>query len=164
MSDDEKDLPVTCPTDLRQTGHVLLLDAGDTLNQIFLALYQKRYRREVEVGLFDFTPNQQLVKAAESISDDEDDASIEYEVTDVETARRALENLELAFDYRKKTPAAPGIWVLLVNGLAETNWELFRLYLDEGRQARIYVIAAVKDSITPGLPMDLFQTVIQGAR
>lgn len=138
--------------------------AGDTLNQIFLALYQKKYRREVEIGLFDFTPKQSLANISESITDDDDYASIECFVTDVETARGALEELNLAFDYRKATPAAPGTWVLLVDGLAATNWELFRLYLREGKQARIYVVAALEDTATPWLPEGLFDTVISGKK
>lgn len=44
---------------------------------------------------------------------------IEYEVTSVEEAKEALSQLQLAFDYRKKTPSAPGTWVLLINGFAE---------------------------------------------
>jgi hypothetical protein len=76
------------------------------------------------------------------------------------TTKGALEELQLAFDYRKDTPSASGTWISLVNGLAPENWELFKDYLKDGKHARMYVIATTQHEVTSGLLHDAFNTVI----
>jgi hypothetical protein len=156
---EQKRLPVARPADFRQMGHVLLLRQSDVLSQILLTLHQKKYRREIQMGVFDFSSEQLLARTAESMPDDAL-WSIEYEVTDVEGAREALEELDLAFDYRRETPSAPGIWVVLIDGFGPDNWELFRPYLAEGKEARLYVVAATQDGTAAWLPDGTFDTVI----
>lgn len=160
MSQNKHELPVTRPADFRKTGHVLLVEQSDMLSKILLQLHQKKYRREIEIGVFDFTPEQLLAKTSESMEDDDALWSIEYHVTDVATAREALEELDLAFFARRDDPSMTGTWVVLVDGFAPDNWELFRRYLKDGKQARLYVIAASKDGATAWLPEGTFDTVI----
>ena len=156
---EQKGLPLACPTDFRQMGNILLMGQSDVLSQILLVLHQKKYRREIQIGVFDFSKEQLLARTSENMPDDAL-WSIEYRVTDVEVAREVLEELDLAFDYRRETPSAPGVWVVLVDGFGPDNWELFRPYLTEGKQARLYVVAATKAGTAAWLPSGTFDTII----
>lgn len=153
----ENVLPVNSPEDLCKTGHLLYV-GQQVMSQILLELW--KHREEIEIGVFDFTPEQRLATTSDGL-DDDTVSCIEYHVTDLSIARPALKQLQLAFDFRKKTPSASGTWVLLVDGLARENWELFKDYLKDGKLARMYVIAATSDVLTPGDPLhDVFDTVI----
>jgi hypothetical protein len=88
-------------------GHVLLIGQTHMISQILLTLW--KHRRTIEIGIFDFTPEQHLVTTSDGLEDDMT-TCIEYEVTSVEQAKGALSQLQLAFDYRKKTPSASGTW------------------------------------------------------
>jgi hypothetical protein len=66
----------------------------------------------------------------------------------------------LAFDYRKKTPAAPGTWVLLIEGVAPEHVDLFQDYLKEERLARIYVIAGIHQEVLSKTLRDFFDAII----
>lgn len=157
MSQNEYVLPVTSPSDLRKTGHLLLIGQTQMISQILLALW--KHRKTIEIGVFDFTPEQHLTTTSDGLEDDMI-TCIEYQVTSVEEARGALSQLQLAFDYRKKTPSAPGTWVLLVDGFAPEHVDLFKGYLKDGKQARMYVIAAMRQSV-PSQPLrGTFDTVI----
>ena len=142
----ENVLPITSPADLSQTGHLLFMGQTQAMSEILLDLWE--HRGEVEIGVFDFTPEQHLAQTSANL--DDDTVCIQYHVTDISEARNVLEELQLAFDFRKKTPSAPGVWVLLIDGLAEEHWELFKDYLTDGKQARMYVIAATRDTLPLG--------------
>lgn len=159
MSQNEHVLPVTSPADLRKTGHLLLTGQTHMISQILLALWKHRRKREIEIGVFDFTPEQHLATTSDEL-DDDTDFCIEYHVTSVEVAKRALEELQLAFDYRKETPSAPGTWVLLIDGFAPEHFDLFKDYLKDGKRARMYVIATTRQAVTSGPIYDAFDTVI----
>ena len=163
MAQTEQGLPVTRPADLRNTGHVLLVGQSDVLRKILLALHQKKYRRGLAIGIFDFTQDQLLANTCEQEDDDAALWSIEYHVTNVEIAKRALEDLDVAFDARKADPSLTSTWVLLVDGLAPDNWELFQEYLKDGKAARMYVIAATSDAHPVGPLRTAFDTVIEKA-
>jgi hypothetical protein len=157
MSQNEYVLPVTSPADLRKTGHLLLIGQTEMISQILLALWN--HRRTIEIGIFDFTPEQRLATTSDGL-EDEMTTCIEYEVTSVEEAKRALSQLQLAFDYRKKTPSAPGTWVLLIDGFGPEHLDLFKGYLKDGKQARMYVIAAMRQGVPSQLLCEAFDTVI----
>ncbi len=157
MSQNEYVLPVTSPEDLRKTGHVLLTGQTPMISKILLALW--KHRRTIEIGVFDFTPEQCLATTSADLEDDTTEC-IEYEVISVEAAKGALSQLQLAFDYRKKTPSAPGTWVLLIDGFAPEHFDLFKGYLKDGKLARMYVIAATRQGLTSETLQDAFDTVI----
>ena len=158
MSQNELVLPVTSPSDLRKTGHLLLIGQAPMISQILLALW--KHRRTIEIGVFDFTPEQHLARTSNDLEDDRV-TCIEYEVTSsMKEAKGALSQLQLAFDYRKKTPSAPGTWVLLIDGFAPEHVDLFKDYLKDGKQARMYVIAAMHQDLLSGAQRDAFDTVI----
>ncbi len=159
MSQNKHVLPVTSPADLRKTGHLLLTGQTPMISQILLALWKHRRKREIEIGVFDFTPEQHLATTSDKL-DDDTDFCIEYHVTSVEVAKRALEELQLAFDYRKETPSAPGTWVLLVDGFTEDAFDLFKDYLKDGKKARMYVIANTKSGVLREPLHHAFDTVI----
>jgi hypothetical protein len=127
------------------------------ISQILLALW--KHRRTIEIGVFDFTPEQHLATTSDGL-EDEMTTCIEYEVTSLEEAKRALLQLQLAFDYRKKTPSAPGTWVLLIDGFAPEHFDLFKGYLKDGKQARMYVIAAMQQDMLSQPLRGAFDTVI----
>ena len=158
MAQNENTLPVTKPADLRNTGHVLLVRQSDVLNRIRLALHQKKYRSHLSIGVFDFTSEQRLAQTSED-EDEDGPWSILYHVTNVDIARKALEELDLAFSYRKDTPSAPGTWILLIDGLATDNWEIFQEYLKDGKDARMYIIAATSEAAGPW--RTAFDTIIE---
>jgi hypothetical protein len=160
MAENEPVLPVTSPEDLHKTGHILFVGQTPVLSHILLEFWKQRKRKQVEIGVFDFTPEQQLATTAEGLDDETAAYCIEYHVTSIEVAVGALENLQLALHYRKMTPSAPATWVLLVDGLTPEHWELFRAYLQEGKQARMYVIAATRQSLTSGPLSHAFDIVI----
>jgi len=127
------------------------------ISQILLALW--KHRRTIEIGVFDFTSDHHLATTSEEL-DDDTITCIEYQVTSVEEAKGALEQLQLAFDYRKKTTSASGTWVLLIEGFGKTHIDLFKDYLKDGKQARIYVIASMPQGVPSGSLRDAFDTVI----
>jgi hypothetical protein len=157
MSQNEKRLPVTSPDDLCKTGHLLLTRQTDIISKILLTLW--KHRRTIEIGVFDFTPEQHFATTSDGLNDDAM-TCIEYQVISVEEAKGALSQLQLAFDYRKNTPSAPGTWVLLIDGFAPEYFDLFKDYLKDGKQARIYVIAAMRQGASSGPMHDMFDTVI----
>src|SRR5262245_21810428 len=137
-------LPVARPTDLSQTGHLLFMgQTQGAMSQILLEIWQ--HRGETEIGVFDFTPEQHLAQTSANL--DDDTMCIQYHVTNTSEAQNALEELQLALDFRKKTPSAPGVWVLFIDGLTEEHWGLFKDCLTDGKQARMYVIAAVRGEL-----------------
>lgn len=163
MASIEQELPVASPTDLQRTGHLLLPGQSDMLRKIRLALHQKKYRKGLSIGIFDFSSEHLLSQTFEEGEDENGPWSILYHVIDVEVAKKALEELDLAFEARKQDASLAGTWILLIDGLAADNWELFQEYLKDGQGARMYVIAATSDAYPTGSLRAAFDTVIEKA-